>query len=858
MPGQAPDRGSAVIRAATRNPARNKSRRLSPSAWPRALLAGSTGLAGGVSAAGSALAAQIESAGGAPVVTAAVGGALFSSTDIVMLAVFGGAMSFAILSASWLIRERSRVVGESEALKRRLADLRATHERMEALVNVSDQRIVVWNGTDERPMLLGSLSKASGAPAERADFLAFGRWLTPDSAIGFEGAVKRLRTRAEAFDLPLVTRSGVVEAQGRTSGGHAFVRFIELAGERSALARLEAEHTRLLATFDSIQSLFERLSTPVWLRDIAGELFWANSAYARAVDCENGERAVAERMQLLDAAERNEVARRQREGGVFSGALPATVSGDRRTLDVTEVRSHAGYAGIAVDRTELEKLRARLKHIQMTHAQTLDHLPTAVAMFDERQQLQFSNASFQKLFALGSSFLESQPTNAQLLDALRAAGKLPESPDWRKWRETQLEIYAALEAREDHWRLPDGRTLRVVVNPHSHGGATWLFDNVTKQLELKTNYNALMRIQGETLENLNEAVAVFGSDGRLRLCNPAFGNIWGAEADGYKTGAHISALSDRFRDRLADPSQWDPIGEAVTGFDDERGDKSGRLETVDGKVIDYALVRLPEGQTMLALVDVTAAVNVERALKERNEALEQADHLKNKFLQHVSIELRAPLTSISGFSELLATPGIGKLNATQADYVGYIFSASQTLKAIIDDLLDLATVDAGAMTLDLERIELSDLLADCVAEFSEPVRQHGLRMEVTLAPEARQVTADRQRLKQILCNLLSNAVAFSPDGGSVRIESSTREGIVEIAISDEGPGVPEQFRESIFGRFESRSNGDRRRGAGLGLSIVKSFIELHGGTVRAEAAAGRGARFVCSFPLTPRLARQAA
>ncbi len=856
MPGQAPDRGSTVIRAATQEPGTISAGR---KMWRKALLLGSSALSGGLLVAGAALAAsQIASVADSPVTTAAVGGGLFNGTEVVMLAVFGGAMSFAILSASWLIRERSRVVGESEALKRRLADLRATHERMEALVNVGDQRIVVWKGADERPALLGSLSKASGAPADRAEFLAFGRWLTPDSAISFEGAVKRLRTRAEAFDLPLVTRNGVVEAQGRTSGGHAFVRFIELTGERSTLARLEAEHARLLATFDSIQSLFERLSMPVWLRDIAGELFWANSAYARAVDCESGERAVSERMQLLDSAERNEVARRQREGGVFCGTLPATVAGDRRTLDVTEVRSHAGYAGIAVDRTELEKLSARLKHIQMTHAQTLDHLPTAVAMFDERQQLQFSNASFQKLFALGSSFLESQPTNAQLLDALRAAGKLPESPDWRKWREAQLEIYSALDAREDHWRLPDGRTLRVVVNPHSHGGATWLFDNVTEQLELKTNYNALMRIQGETLENLSEAVAVFGSDGRLRLCNPAFGNIWGAEPGAYNTGAHISALSQQFRDRLADAAQWDPIGEAVTGFDDERGDKSGRLETVDGKVIDYALVRLPEGQTMLALVDMTAAVNVERALKERNEALEQADHLKNRFLQHVSIELRAPLTSISGFSELLATPNIGKLNPTQADYVGYIFSASQTLKAIIDDLLDLATVDAGAMTLDLERIELSALLEECLADLAEPVARHGLKVAVKLAPQAGQVTADRQRLKQILSNLLSNAVTFSPDGGAVRIESLLKDGLVEIAISDEGPGVPEQFRETIFGRFESRSNGDRRRGAGLGLSIVKSFVELHGGTVRAEAATDRGARFVCSFPQSPRLSRQAA
>ena len=242
---------------------------------------------------------------------------VFSSTDVMLLAVFGGAMSFAILSATWLIRERGRMTGENQSLKSRIADLRASHERLEALTNAGDQRIVVWNGADDRPAILGKLSKSSGAPSERAAFLAFGRWLTPDSAISFEGALKRLRQNAEAFDLPLTTKSGVLEAQGRTSGSHAFVRFIELSGERSALARLEAEHARLMSTFDTIQMLFENLPMPVWLRDAGGELFWVNKAYSKAVDCADGEQAVDTRAQLLDSSERNEIARKQREQGHF-------------------------------------------------------------------------------------------------------------------------------------------------------------------------------------------------------------------------------------------------------------------------------------------------------------------------------------------------------------------------------------------------------------------------------------------------------------------------------------------------------------------------------------------------------------
>ncbi len=212
------------------------------------------------------------------------------------------------------------------------------------------------------------------------------------------------------------------------------------------------------------------------------------------------------------------------------------------------MKTQAGYAGIAIDRNEVESVRATLKQTIATHAHTLDHLATAVAMFDKDRRLQFYNSSFQKLFGLAPSFLESQPDNAQVLDAIRAERKLPEVPDWRKWREGQLEIYKALEAREDWWHMPDGRTLRVVVNPHNQGGATWVFENVTEQLELRTNYNSLMQIQGETLDNLSEAVAVFGSDGRLKLCNPAFQSIWNLRGGtGGKRGAYLAAFANLAR-----------------------------------------------------------------------------------------------------------------------------------------------------------------------------------------------------------------------------------------------------------------------------------------------------------------------
>jgi len=774
-------------------------------------------------------------------------GSWLSFGDVVMLAVFGGAMSFAILAASWLIRERGRMSAEANDLRRRLSEMRAVQERSEALINVADQRIVVWSGADASPQVLGRLSPRSGAPEGRAEFLAFGRWLDPDSAISFESALLRLRRSAEAFDLPLMVRGGaVIETQGRTSGGYAFVRFVELGGERMALSRLEAEHVRLNSLFDAVRALFERLPVPVWLRDGLGNLLWANDAYAWAVERNDGEAVVRDGVELLDSPQRRNVEKALAEGGVFRGALPAVVGGDRRVLDITEVRAGGAYAGIAIDRSEIEAAQAALSETVAGHRQTLDQLQTPIAMFDSSQRMQFHNRAFVSLFGLQESFLESMPTNAELFDALRAARKLPERPDWRKWRNAQLEIYRSVEPREEVWHLGDGQTLRVFANPHSPGGATWVFQDVTEHLELQSNFNALQHIQGETLDHLREAVAVFGPDGRLRLFNPAFATLWNM-AETVQAGLHVSKFAAAAA-MIGQGEDWQAIADRVTGFDESRDTMTGRIELDSGAILDYALVPLPAAQSLLTITDVTATVKFERTLRERNEALEQSDLLKTRFIQNVSYELRAPLTSIAGFTELLAMQNIGKLNAKQEEYVGHVGQAADVLKALIDDILDLASIDAGVIELDRRQTRLRPIVDACVVEIEARLRARQVRVEIALDPRAGAVLADAGRLRQIVFNVLANCAAMSPDGGAIQVASRHGGEGVELIFSDEGPMIEPADRERIFGRFERRSGDRNRRGSDLGLSIAKRLVELHGGTLRVDAERRSGAGFILFLP----------
>src|SRR5204863_6720166 len=214
--------------------------------------------------------------------------------------------------------------------------------------------------------------------------------------------------------------------------------------------------------------------------------------------------------------------RARQSGETYAGRRPVIVAGARRIFDVIDVPTRSGSAGLGIDMTEVEALRDEIDRMIDAHRRTLDQLPTAVAIFGADQRLNFYNAAYRALWGLASEFLDQQPSDGALLDQLRAARKLPEQADFRSWKNQLHEAYRAVEATEHLWHLPDGRTLRVVTTPNPEGGITYLFNDVTEALELKRRYDALIRVQGETLDHLSEAVAVFGSDGRLRLFNPVF------------------------------------------------------------------------------------------------------------------------------------------------------------------------------------------------------------------------------------------------------------------------------------------------------------------------------------------------
>jgi signal transduction histidine kinase len=782
-----------------------------------------------------------------------------SSLEVVNFAMVIGAISAAMISAIWLIRERGKIDAENTGLRDALADANARLSRYRSLIVDRDRQIVVWDGVGVPAEVLGNLSAETGAPQKPADFLAFGRWLEPRSAANLDEAIDHLRAQAVRFDLIVESvRGHVIEAQGRVSGGRAFVRFVALSNVRAELAELKTERDRLLASLDTFQSLLDVIDMPVWFRGPDSKMLWVNNAYVRAVESEDRHDALDRGTELLGTATREKIRASVTPERPFLDKVSTVIHGHRRFLEVADVKTPAGNAGLALDVSVEEDLREELRRTISSHAETIDHLATPVAIFDRDQRLQFHNQAFQRLWELDAPFLARRPDNGEFLERLRADGKLPEPHAWRDWKEQMLSVYRSVETTPHLWHLPDGQTLNVFANAHPQGGVTWVFENLTEKVDLETKYNTLLQVQGETIDHLAEGVCVFGPDGGIRLSNPSFRALWGLNEDEAKPGAHIRDIAAACAPSYREPDGWKLFANEITSFDEERRARDGRIELVTGLILDYAMVPLPNGQTMIAFVNVTDSVGAERMLTEKNEALRKADALKNEFVQHVSYELRSPLTNIIGFTDLLKSPAIGGLNERQAEYLDHISTSSSVLLTIVNDILDLATVDAGIMRLDVAEVNIAMLFSEAGEQISDRFKENGLKLEIDTVGAPPEMIGDYQRLKQILFKLLMNAASFAPEGSVVRLGCEQDGDSIVFSVADSGPGIPEDARKDVFARFETHGQSGKRRGAGLGLSIVQSFVALHHGTVSVEGGDGDGATILCRFPIDRPLARDAA
>ncbi len=775
---------------------------------------------------------------------------------LIFLAGVIAVLALAVPLMLWLGKRLSRLEADNTRLT---ADV---EQGLEILVTAPDG-LFLWDHRQgqqkcsRRLAVLLALDEGTGAQFH--DVLAK---FAAQEARALEQAVETLHRSGKSFDLLLKLGQRTLQVTGTRASsidGHALDDLMwmrDVSGDPST--QPSEKPSADAAALDHFHQLLDALPLPVWIRDGKLDVVFSNRADTHVTASRTSE----------------EVARlAQSENAVVCENRSIDLNGVTADFDISEVpgRGWSGTIGFAQRRdADTLPVKNAAPRQGLARDDVLNNLGTAIAIFDSNRRLSFCNGAYASLWRFDPAWLADEPSLSEILDLLRERRQLPEVADFRAFKEKQASLFDTLSDPHDFLlHLPDGRTLRAVVAPHSPGGLVYSYEDVSDRLDLERSFKTLNAVQRETLDNLYEGIAVFGSDGKMKLSNPAFAQLWGMNESLLGGEPHLSDIMNATRPLTAGietwtDEQWLAYVKSLVVQYTGRQAANGRIQLRNGTILDYSSVPLPDGAVLLSYLDVSDSARVEAALRQRAEALQQANRLKSEFIANVSFEIRTPLTTLKGFADILAQEYFGKLNERQMEYCQGIIDSSQGLTSVINDILDMASIEAGMMTLELDTVEIHAMLASVLSLIHERARRKFLEIDFDCPPDVGWIVADEKRLKQVLFYLLSNAVNVSPPRGIVRLQASRsgekNEAYVSFMVTGLTSGVSKTEQLDIFSSLNNPPGTDLEHaggaqigaGAGLGLTLVQRFVDLHGGEVEVKSPQGKGTTITCRLPATGR------
>lgn len=433
-----------------------------------------------------------------------------------------------------------------------------------------------------------------------------------------------------------------------------------------------------------------------------------------------------------------------------------------------------------------------------------------------------------------------------------------DTPAWRQYL-ADLEARRPFRNFEYVFRHPDGRLLNMRLNAKPVFDQDGVFrgyrgtgTDITTEVQARREAEEKQALLETTFEHMSQGIIVRDQELRVVEFNRRFLDLHDLPRGMFRRGDPLEKFI-RYGAERGEYGDGDPEQHIAERMAQARGAEPRAIERVrpNGTVLQIVGMPIPGGRYVTTYTDVTERYRAERELVSAKNTAEAANRAKSVFLATMSHELRTPLNAIIGFAELLVDAQSDVLPAPYADYARDIHRGGEHLLAVINDILDLTRVEAGKIDLTIERVDTQGVVERCLLLFANRAANAGITLKNEVPQGVPAIHADHQRLRQILLNLMGNAVKFSEAGDvvSVRyVEADDRHG---LAVVDQGIGMEPSQIDKAFEAFSQLDEGHtrKREGAGLGLPLVKRFMDLHGGTVTVSSAAGDGTTVTVLFPM---------
>jgi PAS domain-containing protein len=354
------------------------------------------------------------------------------------------------------------------------------------------------------------------------------------------------------------------------------------------------------------REILETLPIPVWMRGPGQAIAWANRAFLSILGFSSLEDAVTANA-ALEWSERDLTIRALESRGPVECRASVIVRGESRVFAMgLAPMGEASVAGFATDVTDFVRMESRLQLISDAQEDMIERIPFAVATFDSDLKLAGFNNAYAEMWELPKNWLETHPAYGDILDRLRDRRRLPEQRSFPEWKTAQLQSFGSAQRRgEEFWHLPNGKSIRLVIQPHLAGGVFVLFQDITERLRLESSLNLLTQVQKATLDTLDEGIAIFGTDGRLVLHNALFAKMWKLSEDELGGQPHFAEIANICTTRIGRDGIWGIVSCGVNSATPESFGEWGKTRRADGRIISLALSRLPNGATVVTFTDLT-------------------------------------------------------------------------------------------------------------------------------------------------------------------------------------------------------------------------------------------------------------